>query len=40
LDKIKILHPLKNSTSYGYAKVSFIPRQYSWDGRHELEHRK
>jgi len=25
LGKIKILHPPKNSISYGYAKVSFIP---------------
>jgi len=24
----------KNSIFYGYAKVSFIPRQYSWDDRH------
>jgi len=30
----------KNSISYGYAKVSFIPRQYSWDRRHEHDHTK
>jgi len=30
----------KSLISYGYVKVSFIPRQYSWDDRHELEHRK
>jgi len=40
LGKIKILHPPKNSISYDYAKVSFIPRQYSWDDKHEHEHRK
>jgi len=34
------LASLKNSISYGYAKVSFIPRRYSWDDRHKHEHRK
>jgi len=29
LGNIKILHPPKNSISYGYAEVSFISRQYS-----------
>jgi len=41
LGNIKILHPPKTSISYGYAKVSSIPRQYSWDDRHEQhEHKK
>jgi len=30
----------KNSISKGYAKVFSIPRQYSWNDRHEHEHRK
>jgi len=30
----------KMSISYGYVKVSFIPRQYTWDDKHEHEHRK
>jgi len=34
------LHPPKTLISYSYAKVSFILRQYSWDDRHNLEHRK
>jgi len=34
LGNIKILHPPKNSISYGYPKMSFIPRQYSWYDRH------
>jgi len=40
LGNIKFLHPSKNSISYGYATVSFIPRQYNWDIRHEHEYRK
>jgi len=40
LCKIKNLASPKNSISYDYAKVSFIPRQYSWDDMHEHEHRK
>jgi len=39
LGTIKILHSQKIDL-YGYAKMSFIPRQYSWDDRHEDEHRK
>jgi len=40
MGKIKILHLPKKLISYGYIKVSFIPRQYSWDNKHEHEHRK
>jgi len=40
LGNIKILYPPKNSIFYGYAKVSFISRQYSWNDRHEHELRK
>jgi len=29
LSNIKILHPPKSLIFYGYAEVSYIPRQYS-----------
>jgi len=35
LGEVKILNPPKNLTSYGNAKVSFIPGQYNWDFKHE-----